>query len=604
MKKWQTTYEIRRVIEYGHFFVREEPIDISSTLKLFGRNSLIRAAAILSHHYGNFSMPDGGRSFFSDSSKIHIAYLSKLFSDYFDREGIRHGQKVEMTTYRTTLELWRWIFSIRPEEFTDEVAESDFELLLFKVILTLNEKVVSFKERDQDYGLDELMFLNGFLTNDSNRYDFKAIMQPQTYYFHQLVDFIPTNDVLARAAERLFTDWGIDCWQQYFTTILCIASETDKYIVNNKKGLPVITPEWIALNEKRGFLSLSLIDYLSIEEDAYLPDEEEIDNINVDYRHFRSKPFVKFKDGSGYLVINNQLLCERLFNSLFFDFSPLINGKKGSLGFFDYNKQFVEKVLFRNTFFNCIPSDSYTFPKRGADKLEERPHEPDFYVRIKRGELVIVECKAIKMNGECRDDGDYVRLLYELHEKIVLKTRNLDKKRKEHKGEPVPIGVGQLVNHIDAIEADVFEWDKRIPDDVAYYPLLVFEDVKLVQTGILSIVNRWFYEELDKKKEIVLKECSIMPIMVVSINTLYLYDTLLVKKGLCNVIDAFVRDYARYDSTTGRYNIAALADFDAYLRRNAYKKSGDAVRWLKRIMKQGKSVVGNEKDVQMKGNRI
>ena len=590
MGKGQITYEIRRVMEYRHFFVGEEPIDISSTLKLFSRNSLISAAVILSHHYGNFSMPDGGRSFFSESSKKHIAYLNKLFSDYFGKVGVGRGQKVEMTTYRTTLELWRLIFSIRPEEFSDEVAESDFELLLFKVILTLNEKIVSFTEREQDYGLDELMFLNGFLTNDSNRYDFKAIMQPQTFYFHQLVDFIPTNDVLSRTAEKLFSDWGIDCWQQYFTTILCIAAETDKYIVNNKKGLPVITPEWIALNEKSGFLSSSLIDYLSIDEDAYLPYEEEMEEIkdlNIDYRHFRSKPFVKFKDGSGYVVINNQLLCERLFNSLFFDFSPLINGKKGSLGLFDYNKQFVEKVLFRNTFFNCIPSDNYTFPERGLEKREERPHEPDFYVRTKRGELVIVECKAIKMNGECRDDGDYARLLDELHEKIVLKTRNLDKNRKEHKGEPEPIGVGQLTNHIESIEADDFEWDEDIPNDVAYYPLLVFEDVKLVQTGILSIVNRWFYEELDKKKELVLKDCSIMPIMVISTNTLYLYDTFLVKRGICNVIDAFVKDYARYDSETGQYVVDVLADFDAYLRRNTYKKAGNAVRWLRKIMKQG-----------------
>lgn len=95
MTRGQTTCEIRRVIEYRHFFVEEEPIDISSTLKLFSRNSLIRAAAILSHHYGNFSMSDGGRSFFSESSKKHIAYLNKLFSDYFDREGIRQGQKEE-----------------------------------------------------------------------------------------------------------------------------------------------------------------------------------------------------------------------------------------------------------------------------------------------------------------------------------------------------------------------------------------------------------------------------------------------------------------------------------------------------------------------------
>ena len=33
---------------------------------------------------------------------------------------------------------------------------------------------------------------------------------------------------------------------------------------------------------------------------------------------------------------------------------------------------------------------------------------------------------TIKMNGEIRDYADYDRLLDELHEKVVLKTRNLD----------------------------------------------------------------------------------------------------------------------------------------------------------------------------------
>jgi len=74
--------------------------------------------------------------------------------------------------------------------------------------------------------------------------------------------------------------------------------------------------------------SPSLVEYLSINEDEYTPykDEECLskEDLNVDYRRFRSKPFVKLKDGSGYVVINNQILCERLFNSLYFDFSPLI----------------------------------------------------------------------------------------------------------------------------------------------------------------------------------------------------------------------------------------------------------------------------------------
>ena len=573
------------MVEYRHFFVGESPIDIGTTLRRFNRNSLIRVATIFSHHYGNYSIPDGKRTLFSESSKKHAPYLNKLFKAFYERENITHGDKVEVLTYRATLELWRWIFSIHAEEFTNEVDESDFEFLLFKVILAINEKIVSFKDRKEKYQLDELLFLNGFLTNDSNHYDIKAILQPQMYYFQQLVDFIPTNEVLTKATEKVFLEWGIKSWQPYYTTIVCIAYETNKYITNNRSGVPIITPNWIASNQEIGFLSASLIEHLSIDEDAFLPfNEVDVEGkaLNVDYRHFRSKPFVKLKDGSGYVVINNQLLCERLFNSLFFDFSPLINGKKGSCGFFDYNKSFVEKVLFRNTFFNCLPSGFYTFPMR-SNEHEEKDHEPDFYARTKRGELIVVECKAIKMNGECRDDGDYARLLDELHEKIVLKTRNLDKTRKEHKGEPEPIGVGQLVHHIDSIDADTFEWDSNIPDDVIYYPILVFEDIKLVQTGILSIVNRWFYEELKKKKELVLSE-AFMPIMVVSINTLYLYDNLLAKRGLCNVIDSFVRENAVYDKNTGMYNISEVADFDQYLRYNPYKKAGDATKWVKQIM--------------------
>lgn len=54
----QTTYQIRRVIEYSEFFKGEKPIDIPATLKLYNRNTLVRMAAILSLHYGNMYVPD------------------------------------------------------------------------------------------------------------------------------------------------------------------------------------------------------------------------------------------------------------------------------------------------------------------------------------------------------------------------------------------------------------------------------------------------------------------------------------------------------------------------------------------------------------------
>lgn len=581
----QTGLEIRRIIEYSAFFVGDAPIDIRATLKHFNRNALVRMAAILSLHYGNMSFPDKEYTLFSESSKKHLPYLNKLFRSYYKRIGLRQGQLVEVTTYRTGLELWRQIFAIPVEEFINDVEESDVELLLFRVILSINEKLVYFSHEKEKYKLDELYFLNGFLTNDSNNYELQTVLLPQLFYFYQLINFIPSNEVLTKATDLLFKKWGIDSWQQYYTTLFIIANQTDSYIIKKNNGIPIISKDWIEHNKE--FLSLSLIEHLYIAEDEYIPyNDEEVSKseLNIDYRRFRSNPLVKLKDGSGYVVINNQLVCERLFNSLFFEYSPLINGKKNSCGFFDYNKGFIEKVLFRNTFFNCIPTKCYTFPVKGDRDTQEKPKEPDFYARTKRGELVIVECKAVKMNGGCRDDGDYSRLLDELHEKIVRKTRNLDPTRKEHKGNPGPTGVGQLIRHIDAIEADSFEWDINIPNDVIYYPLLVFEDVKLVQKGILSIVNRWFYEELKKEKELSITGIACMPIMVTSIYTLFQQDKLLKTKGLTNVINSFVAANAKQNQKTGQYSVSELADFDDFLRSNPFNKRSDMMRWHKQLM--------------------
>lgn len=84
----QTTYHIRRVLEYSEFFKDVSPIDIPATLKLYSRNTLLRMAAILSLHYGNMHVPDNERSLFSDCSKKHIPHINELFQLYYKRIGI------------------------------------------------------------------------------------------------------------------------------------------------------------------------------------------------------------------------------------------------------------------------------------------------------------------------------------------------------------------------------------------------------------------------------------------------------------------------------------------------------------------------------------
>jgi hypothetical protein len=573
MKK--DTYELKQVLEYTIFFNEKKELDIISVLKRYNRITLIKMTAVLSHHYGNFEMPNNGKTFFSEKSQKHIVYVNEVFENYYNKINLNKNNTVIVSTYRTALELWRLIFSIPIEEYSNTMPEEDEEFYLFKVILAINEKIFRFKKKTKKE-IDELIFLNNFLNNDSNYYAYNEIMQSQMYYFYKLVNFIPQNEVMSRASDVLLSKWGITSWKQYYATILWLTKKTDEYFKNNQTGVPIV-PLWnMMLNDETGLFSETLIESLCINEDDYIS----IEKVNTDYRQFRSKPFIKLKDGSGVIVINNQFLCERLYNSLYFDFMPLINGKKSSIGYFDYNKDFVEKVLFRETFFKCLNDNVVTWPARNIHNEKEDRHEPDFYARYPNGELLIMECKAIKMNGEIRDDADYDRLLAELHEKIVLKTRNIDSARKEFKKDPEPIGIGQIINHIDSIEDYTFKWDNGIPDQVAYYPIIVFEDVRLLQPGLMSILNKWFYEEIKKRKEIELKDIACMPIIPVSINTLYLYDDKIRNKELFRLIDEYLILYAK-DQNDGSYAIEPISDFDAYLRRLPFNKKNDIAKWLK-----------------------
>lgn len=82
-----------------------------------------------------------------------------------------------------------------------------------------------------------------------------------------------------------------------------------------------------------------------------------------------------------------------------------------------------------------------------------------------------------------------------------------------------------------------------------------------------------------------MKCVACMPIMVVSINTLFLYDDYLLKNGITNVIDSFVRAHADYDKKTGEYKLSEMADFDGYLRRHHFNKRRVMMKWHESLIR-------------------
>lgn len=339
--------ELRRVVEYSALFPNEKPLDVIGVLKSYNRLELLRMAALVSLHYGNMSFPNSNKTLFSEISRKHLPYLNKCFEDYFKRIKLFPNGRVQLITNRTGLELFRMIFSIKAEEYRNSIKDEDKELMLFKIIVSLNEKIMSFWNTDNKWQVDNLLFLNSYLTNDCNNFSFKNTISAQLLSFYKLTDFISSNEALIKAEKILFKKWGIKSWREYIGTLLYLADETNKYYVNSQKGLPVIDVQDIYSRSEEGLFSPSLVQAMSVDKDDFIPYNEQVDNkneLNVDYRRFRAHPFVKIGKDK-YIVISIELVCERIYNSLFFDFSPLIKNKKMVLAFLT-----IIRILSKNIY--------------------------------------------------------------------------------------------------------------------------------------------------------------------------------------------------------------------------------------------------------------
>ena len=259
------------------------------------------------------------------------------------------------------------------------------------------------------------------------------------------------------------------------------------------------------------------------------------------------------------MIYSLHLLLERLYSSLFFDIK---DGFKNAFGF--YNKEFVERRLFQPAVLAALSKYmSFFLPsKHDVEELNapsEKGGQPDFYIREDYN-IILFECKAIRIKGEIKDKSDISELLYLLKQKLYQSTHNTDKSRKEKK-KTEDLGVKQLVNLITRIDEDTFEFDDNIPDEVAYYPVLVLEDTHLVIPGISSIINSWYKELIHK--ELPNQMCH--PVVVVSINTLIWHKQAFARFGFHTIFDNYFSKAAKYEEDGIHWSFNPLADFDTFM---------------------------------------
>lgn len=562
--------KIQKILEYDDIF-HDEPIDIKEILKKYSREKIVKVVCVLGHSYGNAFLKSS--TFFSEISKKHIQQLSPKVSSALQKLGV---DDICYSTIKTSLELLRIAFYIPPNEYSNTGNEEDFEYDLFRVILMINQTIFSYKN-DGELELDELIFFNQYATNDTNYSQLHSLFRTQSYCASELFDFLELYN--SKIYSELLKYWDITDYKHYLLTIYSIFSICHEQKQNNPNGYWLLDFNKIPIQE--GLFYPQIADKLAIDVNEVIPysnkNTDQRDD-NIDYRTFRAKPLIRVSNNT-YYVYNLQLLIERTYNSMFFDLKNVWKGD-GFSNFF--NKQFVEQSMFRHTMMLCSGKNDCIFPTSlmiESRVSDERLNQPDFYIR-KCGSLVLFECKAFKLSGNLKDKADIQELLQTLKLKIYEATDNIDKTRKQKK-KPEPVGVTQLVNLIEKIEDDDFPFDDKIPDKVDYYPIIVLEDPKFVQPGLMSIVNRWSKELLSEK----LGNAAYYPVVITSIDILFQYSDTFKKIGFPRVINKFIQLNAKLNKNGRDWEISPMADFNSYIMNN-YKRNKNERDWFDGFLKR------------------
>ena len=548
----QPEIHIEKILEYDDLFLGED-FDIEATLCKYSRELIIRLVNCLGLTYEKAYLPDANNPFFSS--------LTPKVQDLNSRLGhflVTSSQKrICYCTQRSILELERYTFAIPVERYANGSNLDDFEYDFFKILLKINQQLMHFNSEASKDSIETLTFLLSYILNDVTNADWKSIYQTQFYYIDYLISFLQSTVQGQVLLEKFCTKLNISSIKEYEQTILALTTLYISKKKENSRSCPVLDLNEIV--DETGFFHEEVCEYLSLDINRYIPYANETRENNIDYRELRAHPLVKIGNRK-YIIYNLPILCERLYNSLFFDFKEFYRGD-----FFQYyNKEFIEHFLFQRTMLQCIGKtvSSFSPSKNEIESFEpvnEVSNAPDFYIR-ERDSIILFECKGIKINGSIKDRADIDEFINVLKTKLLLSAQNIDPSRQQ-KSKPELVGISQLVRSIEAIEDYEFEKDDKIPSAVSYYPVIVFEDPKLAQIGMMGLLNKWYRQYLQERG---LTEQVCNPVIAMSISTLYLFADKFRIFGFQKIFDEFISCNAN-ESTAEQ--ISPFADFDWHMRK-------------------------------------
>jgi hypothetical protein len=454
---------------------------------------------------------DVPRFFFGPNNLDLLLDAIHRYQNYYALETGEKRQPMEYATgSETPLLLLKHIMALPASESSDNIAQ--LERKLYVAFLRANDMTLNRNQGEPPYKQEDDLELHlasiwisryaydDFINQES---DINKLMRNQYIRTARFFEFVSQHSQLKDLYEEFLQAYGLSSWKDYWKTYLCILT-----LAQYQTG--VINFE--ELRDEDQLLSEQIVAKDSIDINKMIPLED-----NIDYQTFREKPFIKILPHA-YAVIDISFVTYRAFDGLYFTFNDLWKHKHPN-NTQDFNRIFKTEFSEEIVLVKCLKEVANThewFSLTDNECKEIVPEKtlsspPDFYIRDGKN-IILFECKDVKISKEIKENGTIQELLDEIDKDFVGYQDSNKKWRYK--------GIGQLVRNAKRILRGEFAWDKDADKDSRIFLVLVLADARQVGPGWKNYLHRKMLEECIRQKT---DYKRIYPLILTDLGTLTFY---------------------------------------------------------------------------------
>ena len=448
----------------------------------------------------------------SDFVKDHKVLLSKWFgkennglaneiNDKINQYKKVKSNNVGIVNPRTSLKLFETVLAHNQE--TNEISNTELEILLFKIYLAVNEQlnkndnlIIESAKKFNHYPQHICLTIGISLpTSDISNYNLKSVFIGQVLKAIFLFEFLSEQDSAQVVLNSFFYRFKVTGYKGFLQKILPIAFFV---IASQKEGS--ITFE--VKNDENYKSNVDFLDNLTVNRIDYKDDD-------IDYLTLRANPLYK-TDDSSYRVISPLFAIEKIFNGLYFllkeineafDQASQINLRQ--LITFDFSEKYLLYKIIDRTY-------GKRYFKLAGEQMKT-PGAPDYYIR-NGNKVFLFESKDILIRADIKESYDFEKYEKALREKLHFEPNG----KKES-----PKAVRQLANFAKYLINNDFKEDKNYkPKSIIIYPIIILHNRQLDILGLNNLINIWFDSEKDEIERSGLLTRNIRRPTIIHIDTL------------------------------------------------------------------------------------